>query len=434
MSTTTTRTSRRAFMGLVGVGTATLGVTSLGTRLAFATPESPPTGDVLVVVFMRGGMDGLSVVAPFDMPSYQALRPNIRIKAPSEFTDPTGKAALTLAAGGAVDAFPLSGVLGMHPAMTALFDGAWTDGRLAVVHASGLPATESDTRSHFEAQQYWEQGSRSLDVTSGFVNRYLGGLSGLDRLCAVGRGSTLQASMRGPAPAFSMSSINSFGVNGFPDNSRARTALLSMYRHGIDLLEETGADTLDVVNLLSSLGADPGPRNGATYGSDSLSSNLREVARLIRGGLGLRAAAIDFGGWDTHTTMGLPEDPAGYMSRQVASLATALQAFYTDLGTARDEVTLVTMSEFGRTIDENGSGGTDHGRGNVMFAMGGKIRGGVHGEFPSAVTNGPEGDLVVLNDYRRVLAEILEVRCNASNIDEIFPTYARQPPLGLAVA
>lgn len=430
MSTTT----RRSFLGLVGAGTATVAVNTLGTRFAFATPESPLTGDVLVIVFMRGGMDGLSLVAPSAMPSYQALRPTIRIKDPSEFAEPAGKAALPLTSGGNVDPFALSGTLGMHPSMAPLHQGAWSDGRLAIVHAAGMPAVESDTRSHFEAQQYWEQGSRSLNVTSGFVNRYLGGLTGLDRLGTVGRGSTLQASLRGPAPAFSMSSIAGFGVNGFPSNSKARTALMSLYHHGADLVEETGAGTLDVVNLLGGLPADTGPRNGAVYGTDSLSANLREVARLIRGNVGLRVVAIDYGGWDTHTTMGAPEDPTGYMSRQVASVATALQAFYTDLGAARDEVTLVTLSEFGRTIDENGSGGTDHGRGNVMFAMGGKIRGGVYGNFPSTISQGPEGDLAVLNDYRRVLSEILQVRCGASNLTAIFPTYVQQSPLGLAIS
>ena len=209
---------------------------------------------------------------------------------------------------------------------------------------------------------------------------------------------------------------------------------MSLYHHGADLIEETGAGTLDVVNLLGGLPADTGPQNGAVYGTDSLSTNLREVARLIRGNVGLRVVAVDYGGWDTHTTMGAPEDPTGYMSRQVASVATALQAFYTDLGAARDEVTLVTLSEFGRTIDENGSGGTDHGRGNVMFALGGKIRGGVHGDFPSTVSQGPEGDLAVLNDYRRVLSEILQVRCGASNLTAIFPTYVQQSPLGLAIS
>jgi len=441
MSTATTHpipdstgVSRRGFMGLVGAGASVLGWNSLGSRMAFATPENPSTGDVIVVVFMRGGWDGLSVVAPYQMPTYQALRPNIRIKPASEFTDPTGRAGLPLEAGGNVAPFPLSGTFAMHPSMSALHAGAWSDGKLAVIHAAGMPVSESSTRSHFEAAEYWERGSRSLAVTTGFLNRYLGGLDGLDRLSAVGRGSTLQSSLQGPSTAMSMGSISGFGVRGFPDNTRARNALIGLYRHGADLVAETGADTLDVVNLLASIPPDPGPQNGAAYGTDSLSQNLKEVARLIRSNVGLRAVAVDFGGWDTHSNMGLAEDPNSYMRRQTATVSQALQAFHQDLGSAMDEVTLVTLSEFGRTIDENGSQGTDHGRGTLMLAMGGKIRGGVHGSFPSEITNGPEGDLSVLNDYRRVLSEILQVRCGATNISSIFPTYTQQAPLGVAVA
>lgn len=425
--------SRRGFMGLVGTGAAVLGYSSLGSRMAFATPENPSTGDVLVVVFMRGGWDGLNVVAPYQYPTYKTLRPTIRIKEPSEFTDPTGKAGLPLVAGGNVAPFDLSGTFAFNPSMTHLHAGAWADGKLAVIHAAGMPASESSTRSHFEAEQYWERGTRSLGTSSGFVNRYLAGQSGLDRLSAVGRGSTLQTSLQGPATAVSMSSISGFGVTGFPNNTQARNALNNLYRHGPPLLDETGADTLDVINLLTSLPADPGPQNGATYGTDDLSRNLREVARLIRGNVGLRAVAIDFGGWDTHSDMGMPEDPASYMRQRTGLVSQAFQAFYRDLGTAMDEVTLVTLSEFGRTIGENGSGGTDHGRGNLMFALGGKIKGGVYGGFPGTIADGPEGDLTVMTDYRRVLSEILQVRCGATNLGSIFPTYTQQSPLGLTV-
>jgi len=302
-----------------------------------------------------------------------------------------------------------------------------------VVHAAGMPASESSTRSHFDSERNWEAGSASLNVSTGFLNRYLNGVSGANRLSAVGRGSTLQSMLRGPAPAFSMNSIRGFGVNGFQNNTTARTALVGLYQHGVELLDDTGANTLDVVNLLSSLPPDPGPQNGATYGTDDLSNNLREVARLIRGNVGLRAVAIDYGGWDTHGDQGAPEDPNGYFHRHTGAVATAFQAFYQDLGTAMDEVTLVTLSEFGRTIDENGSFGTDHGRATCMFAMGRKIKGGVHGLFPTSIVDGPEGDLGVLNDYRQVLSEVLSVRCGATNLNSIFPTYATKPPLGLCV-
>lgn len=426
--------SRRGFLGLVGIGSAALGWSALGGRYAFATPEHPATGDVLVVVFLRGGIDGLNLVAPFTMPTYRDLRPTIRVKDPGEFPDPAGRAGLPLTAGGAVAPFPLSGTFGLHPGMEALHQGAWTDGHLAIVHAAGLPATESATRSHFDAERHWEHGSASTSVTTGFLNRYLGTLPGLDRLPAVGRGSTLPASLQGPARAISMASIAGFGVRGFPNNTQARAALVGLYPHGSDLLSDTGAESLDVVGLISSLPPDPGPQHGASYGTDDLSANLREVARLIRAGVGLRVATINYGGWDTHGEQGVPEHPDGYFRRRVRGLATALQAFYQDLGPAMDEVTVITLSEFGRTIDENGTAGTDHGRATAMLVLGGAVRGGVHGAFPDAITNGPEGDLAVLNDYRRVVWEVLAVRCGAPDPASVFPTWVPEPGLGVVSA
>lgn len=426
--------SRRGFLGVVGVGTAAVAWSATGAQLALATPENPATGDVLVVVFLRGGIDGLNLVAPYQMPTYRDLRPTIRVKDPGEFGDPVGRSGLPLLAGGPIPSFPLSGTFALHPGTEALHAGAWADGRLAIVHAAGLPRAESSTRSHFDAERYWENGSASIGVTTGFVNRFLSGQPGLDRLSAVGRGSTLPMSLRGPAPAFSMSSIAGFGVRGFPNNTQARNALVGLYPHGSDLLGETGADTLDVVNLLASLPPDPGPQNGAAYGNDDISNNLRELARLIKAGVGLRAAAVNYGGWDTHGEQGIPEDPNGTFHRRARSLTNALQAFYQDLGPAMDEVTVVTLSEFGRTIDENGTVGTDHGRGSAMMVLGGNVRGGVHGPFPDSITNGPEGDLAVLTDYRRVISEVLSVRCGAGDLTSVFPTYGQESPLGVVTA
>ncbi|MHB1140091.1 MAG: DUF1501 domain-containing protein, partial [Microthrixaceae bacterium] len=187
------RWSRRGFLALAGAGGAAVGVSAIGNRYAFATPEAPATGDVIVVVFNRGGMDGLNVVAPYRMPTYQAVRPTIRVRPPEEFTDPTAKAGLPLDAGGAIAPFALNGVFGMHPGMERLHQGAWANGDLAIVHAAGMPTSESPTRSHFESQRNWEAGTASLGVADGFLNRFLQGTPGLDRLAAMGRGATLQA-------------------------------------------------------------------------------------------------------------------------------------------------------------------------------------------------------------------------------------------------
>lgn len=428
---TGSRLTRRSFLALAGAGGVAVGVSTLGSRYAFATPGRPDQGDVLVVVFQRGGMDALNVVAPYRMPTYQALRPTIRVKAPEEFTDPTGRAGLPLTSGGDVAPFGLDGVFGLHPGMERLHQGAWAAGHLAIVHAAGMPSSESTSRSHFESQRNWEAGSADLSIPDGFLNRYLRGLPDLDRLGAIGRGSTLQASLQGDAPAYSMASISGFGVRGFSDNARARTALMSLYPAGADLLTGTGAETLSITGLIGGLPADPGPQNGAAYGNDGLARNLKEVARLVKAEVGLRVAVVDDGGWDTHSDQGVPEDPNAYFRTRTRQFSEALQAFYQDLGDAMGEVTLVTMSEFGRTINENGSGGTDHGRATAMFVMGRNVRGGVHGAFPDEVVDAPEGDLEVRNDYRHVLAEVLSTRCGAADLAAIFPAYSGHTPFGL---
>jgi uncharacterized protein (DUF1501 family) len=423
--------TRRGFLALAGAGGAAVGASALGNRYAFATPARPDQGDVIVVVFNRGGMDGLNVVAPYRMPSYQALRPTIRVRAPEEFTDPTTLAGLPLDAGGAVEPFEHSGVFGLHPGMEALHRGAWAAGDLAIVHAAGMPASASTSRSHFESQRNWEAGSPDLSVADGFLNRFVRQLPDGERLSALARGSIVPAMLHGEAPAFSMSSISSFGVRGFSDNARARTALMSLYPSGADLLTGTGAETLSITGLIGALPADPGPQNGAAYGWDGLAKHLQEVARLVKADVGLRVAVVDDGGWDTHNGQGVPERPDAYFRTRTRQFSDALQAFYQDLGDRMAEVTLVTVSEFGRTINENSSGGTDHGRATAMFVMGRNVRGGVHGRFPPAIVDAPEGDLEVLNDFRHVLAEVLQARGGATDLGAVFPGYAGHAPLGL---
>lgn len=426
-----TEVSRRKFLALTGAGGAAMvAVSALGNQYAFATPGNPSQGDVLVVVFNRGGMDGLNVVAPYRMPTYQSLRPTIRVKPPEEFSGSTDGAGLPLDSGGSVASFPLSGVFGLNPGMTALHAGPWANGHLAVVHAAGMPASESATRSHFEAQRNWEAGSARLNITDGFLNRHLSAFSDLSGVSAVGRGSTLQALLRGSVPAFAMSSIATFGVRGFHDNKKAATALSAMYPDNGDLLSSVGSQTLSVTSMVSGI-PDPGPQNGATYGWDGLAQGLRETARLIRADVGLRAVVIDDGGWDTHTDMGAPADNNSSFRRRTNEFSNALAAFYTDLGTAMNEVTVVTLSEFGRTINENSSGGTDHGRGTAMFVMGHNVNGGVYGDFPDTITDGPEGDLTVANDFRHVISEVLTKRMPGSDMGQVFPGYTQRTPLGL---
>jgi uncharacterized protein (DUF1501 family) len=410
---------------------------SVTTRYAFASPEDPTTGDVIVVVFLRGGADGLSLVAPYDMTGYRNLRPNIRVKSPSE-GDATNR-ALPLVSGGNIAEFPLSGTFGFHPAMSALHAGPWTAGKLAIVHAAGMPASESDTRSHFDSMRNWESGTANYASSSGFMNRFLTSQGGAPRIGAVSIGGNLPRSLAGPQPAFATPSAAGFGVSGFSNNNRALTAFRSFYAGGTgssDALLSTGANTLGAVDLMKTVtwtAPQFDPQNGAVYPTNSAANAFKEVARMIRGNVGLRVAAIDIGGWDTHDTMGLPGDPASYFHNKAQQFSEAMTAFATDLGALMDEVTLMTMSEFGRTIKENGSGGTDHGRGSVQFVMGNKVRGGIYGDFVSNIAPGPEGDLAVLNDYRRAISEVLSVRGGATDLATVFPTYTQQTPFGLCV-
>ena len=427
---TTATVSRRGF--LAGSG-ALVASTTLGTRLAFASPESPASGDVVVLVFLRGGMDGLSMVAPYQMPTYRTLRPTIRVKEPSEVADPAN-AGLPLVAGGNVDPFALSGTFALHPGMAALHSTAWADGKLAVVHATGMPASESATRSHFDSMRNWEVGSAALNQSTGFLNRFLQDVSA-DRIAGVARGSALARSLSGPVPSYSMGSIGSFGVSGFSNNAKASATMTKWYDAGTgDLVLQTGAGTMSAVGMVKSVNwSDPrfAVQNGVTYPGTELGGSLKEVAQLIRANIGLRAVCVDVGGWDTHSDMGAPEDPNSYFRNRCKELADGLAAFYRDLGTQMDEVTVATVSEFGRTIDENGTGGCDHGRGSCMLVIGGGIKGGVHGPFVPTIANGPEDDLSVLTDYRTVMAEVLTVRGGASHPSTLFPTWTPAAPLGV---
>lgn len=424
--------SRRRFLtaGAALTAAGAVVVSSGRARYAFAAEPGAGGGDVIVLLFNRGGMDGLNVVAPYRMPSYQALRPTLRVRPPEEFDDPTGSAGLPLDAGGAVAEFEHSGVFGLHPGMDPLHQGPWAQGDLAVVHAVGLPASESATRSHFDAQRHWEAGSADLHLGDGFLNRWLALSGSTDPLAGVGRGTTLQASLRGPAPAVAMASIGGFGVSGYSDDAAASATLAALYGARDDLVGTTGSGALAAVAQVDALPPAGPPANGAAYPSTGLGSTLREVAQLIRAGVGLRAVAVDDGGWDTHNGQGVPEEQGSYLRNRLGQQSAALAAFHRDLGTLMDSTTLVTVSEFGRTIDENSSGGTDHGRGGVMFVMGRNVNGGVHGPFPDVVEDGPEGDLSVLTDYRSVLHEVLAVRGGVDPAG-VFPGLGDPSPLGL---
>ncbi len=412
-----TRMTRRAFVG--GAAAATTVVTlASGTRLAFADPAEPAKGDVLVYLFLRGGADGLSIVPPVAYPSYYSLRiqDGFDISVPESLALPIDHP-----------------VFALHPAMAPLLP-YWDAGEMAIVHAAGSPATLTATRSHFEAEEVWERCGLRTTTATGWLGRHLQtspDVSG--SLAGVAHEQRLWAALAGYNKALAISNIYNFDVFGFANRGAARTALSSMHVGGGSVQRE-GADTLAAITTVSSI--DFGsltPQNGAVYDSgNGLARELDQIARLIRAGLGLRAVAVDLGGWDTHDNMGTPV-PGQSMYERISRFASGLAPFLRDLGDDTSEVTVLVVSEFGRTINVNGNGGTDHGRGGVMMAFGKGINGGVYGDFPEVIEDGPEGDLEVQNDFRRVYAEIVDRRLgNGVNATYVLAGYTSPGHLGLA--
>ena len=417
------QTTRRGF--LVGCSSAIAAMA--GARLshvAFGSADDEPNQDILIVVFLRGGCDGLNVVAPIagaDRAAYEASRTNIALPVSGE------NAAL-----------PINDQFGLHPATAPLFD-LYQDGKLAIVHAAGLT---SDTRSHFDAMQYMELGTPgSKSITSGWLTRHLesaGNLPDEIIMPALAVGSLQPASLFGSRESIGMTNPKSFELGGnWRYTDWQRHSLREMYT-GNSWLHQSGTQTLDAVDVVE-YGA-PGdytPGNGAEYPNDGFGRNLQTVAQMIKMQLGLRIATVDLGGWDTHEYQG--DRAGGYFANQLTSLSRGLAALYTDLsndnGTDHNQrVTVAVMSEFGRTFKENASRGTDHGHGNVMLVLGGRTNGGqMHGAWPGLQTEQlyDRRDLQITTDYRRVLSEILIRRMGNPNLGYIFPGYADYAPLNI---
>jgi len=392
-------TRRRLVQGAGFVGVAALGAQLVTTRVAFGAPDT--TKNTLIVIFLRGGMDGLSVVVPGSDANYHAMRPNIGIPA----------AAL----------LPADRGFGLNPAMQPLYQ-FWTSGRMAAVHAVSSPDL---SRSHFQAQDCLERGAASLAVRTGWLDRVLGQLGPGTTFRAIAQGSALPRSLVGTESKIVLNGIRDFHIDGY-DGIRSQTmeALKTLYT-GLDHpLAGTAANTLSALATAQQLASKQyTPAPGVTYPGGGISGQLRDLAQLIKANVGLRVAALDVGGWDMHTNIGRVD--AGDMKNQLGELSTALAAFATDLGPTLDSTTIVTMTEFGRRVEENGNAGTDHGHGAVMLLLGGGLNGGkVHGKWPGLAAGAlDQGDLAGANDYRDVLSELLQSRFAVSNAAQIFPGY-----------
>ncbi|RIK31963.1 MAG: hypothetical protein DCC56_07265 [Anaerolineae bacterium] len=376
-------------------------------RFAFAPHNVAPRGDTLVVIFLRGAADVLNMVVPHGEDAYYALRPSLGIPHPDESGAKKEERAIDL-----------DGFFGFHPSMSALLD-AWTSQQLAIIHACGAP---DESRSHFKAMELMERGvDDERGPASGWIGRHLATLNtgNSSPLRAVGMGTRPQRSLSGSVPVSALRSIADFHLGG---DQRAlqqmRAALNVVYEDDV-----LGQDTLSIMDTLEQL--DPATYQSpfATYPDTEFGLALKQTAMLIKAEVGLEVSAIDVGGWDTHFAQG---SVTGLMPSLMKDLADGMAAFHADMQQHMKNLTVVTMSEFGRRASENGSLGTDHGHGSMMMVMGGNVDGGkVHGEWPGLQDGqmiGP-GDLAVTTDYRDVLSEVLQKRLNNPATDQIFPNY-----------
>jgi uncharacterized protein (DUF1501 family) len=398
-------TNRRFFLhkgALALAGTTTIPRFLIRSVLA---ESAPGPNRRLVVIFQRGAADGLNIVVPYREKNYYEMRPGIAIPADK--------------------VIDLDGFFGLHPAMAA-FKPLYDQGHLAIVHAAGSPDM---SRSHFDAQDYMESGTPGVKSTDdGWLNRALQSEDLRRReehsaFRALALGANVPRTLAGRIPAIALNNVNDFTVGGRGPATPAAAAFEAMYgASGDRIFHSTGEETFDAVKMLRA--ANPAqykPAAGADYPTSEFGNSMKQIAQLLKANLGVEAAFTDVNGWDTHHNQGSVN---GQLADRLTDFSTAISAFWRDLGDDAANVTLVTMSEFGRTARENGTGGTDHGHANAMFILGADVKGGrVHGRWPGlAHEQLNEGrDLALTTDYRQVLGELVTRTLGANNLELVFP-------------
>ncbi|HWA93815.1 MAG TPA: DUF1501 domain-containing protein [Terracidiphilus sp.] len=360
----------------------------------------------LVVIFQRGAADGLNIVVPYKEKNYYSMRPSIAIPQ-NQVLD-------------------LDGFFGLHPSL-ASFKPLYEQGHLAIVHAAGSPDM---SRSHFDAQDYMESGTPGVKSTQdGWLNRALQ-VEDLRRhidhspFRAVALGPDVPRTLAGKVQAIALNNVNNFSVGGRgPAPSPAASAFQAMYGDSGDrIFHAAGEETFDAVKMLRA--ANPGqytPRTGANYPRSEFGNSMRQIAQLLKANLGVEAAFTDVSGWDTHQNQGAVQ---GQLSNRLRDFSDSITAFWADMGDDAENITLVTMSEFGRTARENGTGGTDHGHANAMFVLGGTVKGGrVYGKWPGLENEqlNQNRDLALTTDFRTVLGEVVSRTIGAEKMDLVFP-------------
>jgi len=405
--------TRRVFLkngALAVVGTSV--IPSFLTRAVYAadTAAGGAAGKRLVVLFQRGAADGLNIVVPYGEQAYYSMRPSIAI--PRQ------------------NVIDLDGFFGLHPSMSA-FKPLWEQKHLAMVHAAGSPDT---TRSHFDAQDYMESGTPGVKSTEdGWLNRAIAGVKEAQPspFRAVAMGGALPRTLAGSVPAVAMGDIRGFAVGGRGSGATvASNTFEAMYEQSVDtVLHGTGSETFEAVRMLKS--AEPEkytPAAGADYPRGRFGDSLRQVAQLIKANLGVEVAFADIGGWDHHVNEGSVQGQIANLTREFSQ---SIAAFWTDLGDLGENTVIVSMSEFGRTARENGNRGTDHGHANVMFVLGGPVKGGrVYGRWPGLQPEHLyEGrDLAVTTDFRQVLGEAVYTHLGSKELEKVFPGFEKSDP------
>jgi uncharacterized protein (DUF1501 family) len=407
--------SRRVFMKNGG-----LALLSLGFAPAFLarTVEAAAAArrKILITIFQRGAVDGLNMIVPFGEREYYTARPSIAVPRPN-------------GAEGAVD---LDGFFGLHPRLAAL-KPLWDSRQMAIVHATGSP---DGTRSHFDAQDYMETATPGVKSTQdGWLNRYLHAREHAEAtpFRAVALAPQMPRSLQGLEPALAIGQIGQFGIRAGQATDMVQASFESEYAAAADkVLNKTGGQAFDAVRMLKS--ADPSkyqPENGADYPRSGYGEALRQIAQLIKADVGLEVAFAEAGGWDTHVNQG---SSAGQLATRLDDFGRGIAALARDLGDRMSDVVILTMSEFGRAVSENGNRGTDHGHGNAMMIIGGQnVRGGkVYGRWPGL---GREQrydgrDLAVTTDFRSVFAEVVRGHLGVTDTKTIFPGFKDTQRLG----
>ena len=402
--------SRRVFLKNGAFAFVSLGFApSFLRRTAFAA-GNPRRSKQLIAIFQRGAVDGLNVVVPFGEADYYRARPSIAIPRPN-------------ATDGAID---LDGFFGFNPRLHPL-KPLWDRRDLAIVHACGSP---DSTRSHFDAQDYMETATPGVKSTSdGWLNRYLQARHAetASAFRAVSLTPQLPRMLQGTAPALAMNQIAQFGIRG-GQSDMIGSSFEAQYAAAADhVLNGVGREAFDAMKTLKV--ADPSkyqPENGADYPRSAFGQALRQIAQLTKADLGLEVAFADVGGWDTHVNQGAAQ---GQLATRLDDFSRSIAALVTDLGERMADTVVLTMSEFGRAVNENGNRGTDHGHGNAMMVIGGGVGGGkVYGRWPGlAVERRYDGrDLAVTTDFRDVFGEIVVRHLGVADPQSIFPGHSVQ--------